>query len=108
MKPAGDVTVAEIRGSLDGLSADKLLRALMDEINSGRKQLVADCSALDYISSAGLRTLLGAVKAARQKGGDLRLAALRPPVLKVLDLSGFTSILKSYPDPQDAVASFGK
>jgi anti-sigma B factor antagonist len=108
MKPAGDVTVAEIRGSLDGLSADKLLRALMDEINSGRKQLVADCSALDYISSAGLRTLLGAVKAARQKGGDLRLAALRPPVLKVLDLSGFTSILKSYPDSQEAVASFGE
>jgi anti-sigma B factor antagonist len=102
----GDVTVVRIHGSVDGLTADQLLHHFTGEVSAGRVQLVADCAGLEYTSSAGLRTLLGTVKAARQKGGDLRLAAVRPAVLKVLELSGFTSILKIFPDVQAAVGSF--
>lgn len=102
-----DVTVIEIRGSVDGLTADKLMQTLTEQVQSGRVRLVADCAGLDYTSSAGLRALLGTVKQARQKGGDLRLAAVRAPVLKVLELSGFTSILKYFPDVKEAKASFG-
>ncbi|MCC6195205.1 MAG: STAS domain-containing protein [Burkholderiales bacterium] len=105
---AGDVTIVGIRGSVDGLTADDLIRALADSVNRGAAQLVADCSALDYTSSAGLRSLLGAVKLARQHGGDLRLAAIQPPVLRILDLSGFTGILKHYPDVPAAVGSYGE
>jgi anti-sigma B factor antagonist len=103
----GDVTVVEIRGSVDGLTADRLLQYFNEQVSAGQVRLVADCAGLDYTSSAGLRTLLGTVKASRQKGGDLRLATVRPPVMKVLELAGFTSILKVYPDVQGAVASFG-
>lgn len=105
-KGLGDITVVEIRGNVDGLTADKLMQHFSQEVTGGRVRLVADCSGLEYTSSAGLRALLGTVKAARQKGGDLRLAAVRPTVLKVLQLSGFTSILKSYDDVPAAVASF--
>ena len=44
---------------------------------------------------------------ARSRGGDVRLAAVRDNVRKVLELSGFTSILKLFPDVDAAVASFG-
>jgi anti-sigma B factor antagonist len=37
----------------------------------------------------------------------MRLGAVQPQVLKVLDLAGFTGILKVYPDVAAAVASFG-
>lgn len=107
VKPEGNVTVVEIRGSVDGLTADRLLQTLTEQVQSGRVHLVADCAGLDYTSSAGLRALLGTVKQARQKGGDLRLAAVRAPVFKVLELSGFTSILKTFPDVGQATASFG-
>ena len=50
--------------------------------------------------------LLNSVKEARSKGGDLRFAGVQPNVKKVLDLSGFMSIIKSYPDVDSAVASF--
>jgi anti-anti-sigma factor len=50
--------------------------------------------------------LLGTVKEARRHGGDLRLAAVRAPVLRVLELSGFTSILKCFADVPTAVGSF--
>jgi anti-sigma B factor antagonist len=59
-----------------------------------------------YTSSAGLRALLATVKDARSRGGDLRLAAVNPAVRKVLDLSGFTSILKVYDEVDEAVASY--
>jgi anti-sigma B factor antagonist len=105
---SGSVTVVGIHGSVDGLTADHLLRTLADRVSEGSSRLVADCSALEYTSSAGLRSLLGAVKLARQQGGDLRLAAIQPAVLRVLDLSGFTSILKHYPDVEAAVVSFAE
>lgn len=99
-------TVARIAGSVDGLTAETLLGALRAQVEAGRVRLVGDLSAVDYTSSAGLRALLATLKETRQKGGDLRLAAVQPNVLKVLELSGFTSILKLYPDVAAAVASF--
>jgi anti-sigma B factor antagonist len=105
-RSVGEVMVVEVRGSVDGLTADRLLQIFNEQVAGGQVRLVADCAGLEYTSSAGLRTLLGTVKASRQKGGDLRLAAVRPPVMKVLELAGFTGILKIYPDVQAAVASF--
>lgn len=102
----GSATVASIAGSVDGLTSEALLGALRTQVEAGRVRLVGDLSGVDYTSSAGLRALLATLKETRQQGGDLRLAAVQPNVLKVLDLSGFTSILKVYPDVAAAVASY--
>lgn len=102
----GNVTVVAIEGSLDALTAPKLGKSLGNQIAKGHVQLVADLGQLEYTSSAGLRALLGAVKEARQQGGDLRLAAAQPDVDRLLSLSGFTSILKVFPEIDSAVASY--
>jgi len=106
IKPEQEVTIVAVSGSVDGLTADGLLAALSGEVGRGHARLVVDCAALDYTSSAGLRALLGSVKQARAQGGDVRLAAVQGPVMRVLELSGFTSILKSFPDVSSAVASY--
>ena len=100
------VTVAHITGSVDGLTADALTAALQQQIDAGNTRLIADLSGVSYTSSAGLRALLATVKQARQHGGDFRLAAVQPAVHKVLEMSGFTSILKLYADVELAIASF--
>jgi anti-anti-sigma factor len=102
-----NVTVVSVSGSIDALTYENLLRALTDQVHAGAHSLVADLSGVDYTSSAGLRALLSAQKEIRQEGGDLRLAGVQPNVLKVLKLSGFTSIIKIYDDTPAAVASFG-
>lgn len=102
----GATTVAAIVGSVDTLTADNLLTSLQGEIGEGRVQLVGDFGGVDYTSSGGLRALLAATREARTRGGDLRLAAVSDRVRKVLDLSGFTSILRLYPDVPAAVASY--
>lgn len=102
----GDVQVVTITGSLDALTAPELGDTLSTQLKSGNAKLVADVAGLDYTSSAGLRVLLNSVKEARQKGGDLRLAAVQPNVDKVLELSGFKTIIKTFPDVASAVSSF--
>jgi len=108
VKDVGEVTVATVVGSIDGLTAGALQDALEEQVRGGRIRLAMDFSAVDYTSSAGLRTLLAVVKEARRAGGDFRLGAVRPDVNRVLEISGFTSILKLFPGIDDAVASYGQ
>ena len=105
-EPRDTAVVAEIAGNIDTVTADDLLTALQAVIGDGHVRLVGDMSKVGYTSSAGLRALLGAMKEARRGGGDLRLAAVGDKVMQVLKLSGFTSILRLYPDVDAALASF--
>jgi anti-sigma B factor antagonist len=100
------VTVVTVTGSIDAFTADGLVNAFGEQVRIGNTRLVAAFQDVEYTSSAGLRVLLGTVKEARRHGGDLRLAAVRAPVLRVLELSGFTSILKCFADVPTAVGSF--
>jgi anti-anti-sigma factor len=100
------VTVVRIIGNVDGVTAGALLSELQARVGEGHVCLVGDLSGMNYTSSAGLRALLAVLRDARSGGGDLRLAAVHPPVLKILELSGFTSILKVFGDVDGAVASY--
>ncbi|HVS02388.1 MAG TPA: STAS domain-containing protein [Thermoanaerobaculia bacterium] len=105
-EPRGGVLVVALAGSLDALTAEDLSRQLDEQLANGHIALVADLADVDYTSSAGLRVLLATLKGARQRGGDLRLARVRADVLRVLEMSGFTSIMQIYDQVDLAVASF--
>lgn len=100
------VVVFRPLGSIDAMSATEFSSHIDELVAGGSIRLVADFTGVDYTSSAGLRVLLGAAKATRAQAGDIRLAGVRPDVLKVLTLSGFTSILQLFDDVDSAVASF--
>jgi anti-sigma B factor antagonist len=102
----GEVTVVAIQGSVDALTAPEVMAGLEEHVRNGAARLVVDLSGVDYISSAGLRSLLAGMKAARFAGGDLRIASAAAGVERVLSMSGFTGIMKTYPDVQSAVAGF--
>jgi anti-anti-sigma factor len=102
----GTVTIVRVVGSVDGISAPDLQTAFEQQVRDARVYLIADLAGVAYTSSAGLRALLGAMKDARTHGGDLRLAAPRPDVRKVLEMSGFASILKIFDDVAAAAASY--
>lgn len=102
----GDVAVVAATGSIDAVTTLRFTEALEAEIEAGRTQLVADLSAVDYISSAGLRTILAVVKRVREGGGDLRVSGAQPAVRKVFELSGFTSIVRFFDRAGDAAASY--
>ena len=100
------VTVLSLVGSIDAMTAPKITEHIQGHIAQGNIKLIADFKGVDYTSSAGLRVLLGGIKDTRSQGGDLRLASVQPDVLKVLNLSGFTNILKMFDSVESAVASY--
>ena len=105
-KQLDQTTVVSVIGSVDALTAGEVNSFLSAQIGSGHTQIVADLSQVDFMSSAGLRAILGMLKESRQQGGYLRLAAAQPGVDKILKMSGFTTILKAYSTVDEAVASF--
>jgi anti-anti-sigma factor len=105
-KQDNDVTILTLDGSIDAMTAPKITEFIQAQIAKGNIKLVADFSGVDYTSSAGLRVLLGAIKDTRSQSGDMRLANVQPDVLKVLNLSGFTNILKMFDTLDAAVASY--
>jgi len=102
------VSVVSPVGSVDAITAPELSEYLQGLVDGGHTRLVVDMTGIDYTSSAGLRVFLGMVKETRAAGGDIRLASTQPAVYKVLELSGFTSILKTFNDTPAAVASFAE
>lgn len=102
----GEVTVVALSGSIDALTASVMSERMDRLLQDGNVRLVADFDGVDYTSSAGLRVLLATVKEARTRDGDLRLARVQPNVMRVLKLSGFTSILTLHDDVDAAIASF--
>ena len=100
------VTVISLEGNIDAMTAPKITEFIHREVSKGNINLVADLGGVDYTSSAGLRVMLGAIKETRSQGGDLRLTGIQPDVQKVLNLSGFSNILKIFDDLDAAVESY--
>jgi stage II sporulation protein AA (anti-sigma F factor antagonist) len=88
----GGGAVVQLQGKVDATSAPSVEQALLGVIDQGEKKLVIDCANLDFISSAGLRSLLLAVKKMKAAGGVIALAALQPHVKEVFDISGFSAL----------------
>lgn len=106
IRQGADATVIAVTETIDALTAPELTRTLSKQIAEGRCNLVVDLTAVEFMSSAGLRTLLGGVKEARTNGGDLRIASVNPGIDKVLRMSGFHNIAKVFPSSAEALASF--
>ena len=71
------VTIVIPIGDIDALTAKEVAAYLDSQLREGWNQLIADLSQVGYMSSAGLRALLAALKEARHQKGDFRLAAAR-------------------------------
>jgi anti-sigma B factor antagonist len=101
-------SVVSISGSLDALTSAQMTSFMSEQITGGRRAIVADLSQVDFMSSAGLRAILITTKEVRRQGGDFRLAAAQSGVGKVLEMSGFTGIVKTFPTVESALASFNE
>ena len=91
IKKNAEATVIEVVGRLDTTSAPALEKAINEDIGDA-KNLVLDLKGVQYISSAGLRVLLGAQKK-MQKIGAMKVTNVCEAVMEVLEMTGFADIL---------------
>jgi anti-anti-sigma factor len=98
-----EVTVVAFAGNLDSNTSPQAQQALDAVVAGGGKKVVVDFTALDYISSAGLRVLLGTAKRVKEVGGALRLFGLNETVREVFQISGFSTILALFATEAEAL-----
>lgn len=85
--------VVSVTGRADAETADALEAALRAAVEA-HPRVAANFAALDYISSAGLRAVLQAARAAQSRGSEFAVCGLSAPVQKVFDMSGLHHVLK--------------
>lgn len=99
--------VVRVKGRVNSESAPELKAALDEIMNAGRFKIVLNLGNVTFMSSAGLRQLLDALKTCKRwNRGNLVLANVPANLKEVLDLAGLTELFLIYDDETDAVGSF--
>ena len=91
IKRTSEETVIELVGRLDTTTAPALDKTITNDIGD-TKNLVINMKGLEYISSAGLRVILGAQKK-MQKIGSMKVTNVREEIMEVFEMTGFADIL---------------
>lgn len=99
----GGVLVVAVTGRVDSNTAPEFEERLLGAISQGRRNIILNFSAMDYISSAGLRVLLKAARELKTQSGSLAVCCMRDYIREVFDLSGFTAILTVETDEAGAL-----
>lgn len=100
-------TILRVSGRVDAETAPSLEKQINKVFNKGQHHLVVDLGGVDYMSSAGLRVLVTALKKSRRYNrGDVRLAALSTRLKEAFQLVGFNKLFQIFEEVEDAAGSF--
>lgn len=99
----GSAAVVSVRGRIDAVTAPEFEKGLSALMTGGDNILVLSLDGLEYISSAGLRSILSIAKQLKAKNGKLLFAGLQGPVKDVFKISGFGSIFSIFETETEAL-----
>lgn len=100
-------TILRVSGRIDADTAPSLEKQLNKVLSKGQYHVVVDLGQVDYISSAGLRVLVSALKKCRRYNrGDVRLAGLSARIKEAFQLVGFDKLFQIFGSVEDAAGSF--
>lgn len=100
------VTFVHIRGEIMSTTSGEVMDTLVGLVQGGANKLLLNVKGVSFISSAGLRSILVAAKLLQNSDGQMRICSANESVKKVLETSGFTSLVSLYPDEEKALAAF--
>ena len=86
--------VATLEGEMDTVAAMEVEKTLKPLYNSNGKDVVIDCTKLEYIASSGLRILLGILKGAKATGSKVVLRNVNDEIKNVFNLTGFINLFE--------------
>jgi anti-anti-sigma factor len=92
-KEENGIVFLAFKGRLDGTAATEAEQTVKSVLEGETNRLLFDFANLEYLSSAGLRVVLGAAKEIKRKDGKFVLCALNAYVKEVFEVSGFGAII---------------
>ena len=98
--------VVRLDGRLDLVSAGEAKQRMVDVVDGGQRRLVVDMANVDFVDSSGLGAIVGVLKAARQAGGDLRIARPTSQLRSILELTMLDRVLRPYETVEEALTGY--
>jgi anti-anti-sigma factor len=105
LKTDGTVAVVAVSGRLDTVTVSDFDGKWGELVTPDMNKVVIDLGSLEYISSAGLRSILVAGKQMKSRGGALAVSGLTGMVADVFSISGFDKLLPLYGNTDEAVSA---
>ncbi|MBN4066908.1 STAS domain-containing protein [Simkania negevensis] len=102
----GQALVLRLEGRFDAVAVPMIEKVINGQIARGKKRIIINFDHIDYLSSAGMRLLLSAMKKLNSEGGKLAICSVIDEVHEVIKMAGFHSVLTIYDDEQKAVRAF--
>jgi anti-sigma B factor antagonist len=99
--------VVMVIGELDLSTAPRLREMLVELADSGTMDVTLDLAAMSFIDSTGVSVLVSGLKRQREMGGDLTLQSPRASAMKVLEITGLTSVFTIHSEAASATTSNG-
>ena len=91
-------------GQIDLSNADLFKDALLEAVAAAKTAVILDLSQLEYLSSAGLRSLMIASKTGTARSVTLGVAAMQPLVKEIFTISRFHLVLPCFETVREALA----
>ncbi len=98
----GDVIVVRIQGRLDAASSPQLEKQVNSIIDTGHFKIILNFEQVDYLSSAGMRLMLGVSKRLNKLEGKVIACNLNEEVMEVIKMAGFNQVLEMYPSEEES------
>ena len=92
-KEENGIVSISIKGRLDADSSPEAEKVVKQALAGQTTRVLFNLSALEYLSSAGLRVLLSAAKEIRRREGKIVLCSLNEFVKEIFEVSGFQSLI---------------
>lgn len=107
-EPVGDIHVVTAQGRLDGSTSAMFTERFEKLIGGTQPKLLVDLSGIEFVTSAGLRAVLGVVKRVKAANGVLAVCGIQAPVQEILDITGLTPMMQIYPLRADGLTALAK
>ena len=91
-----NAVIVSVKGRIDAVTAPEFEKDLSALIAQSETIFILNFDRVEYISSAGLRSILATAKKLKEKEGKILFTGLRGPVEEVFKISGFHSIFKVF------------
>lgn len=104
----GNIGLITITGEVDVYTSPRVRSAMLEHLDNGCTSLIVDLSAVDYLDSSGLGTLVAGLKRSKEHGGQVILVSPKPRIVRVLEVTGLDQVFSILASVEEAVRAAGR
>lgn len=102
-QPREGIAVIALAGEVDVYTSPRVKQEIVNLLNSDVTRMVVDLTGVEYLDSTGLGVLIGGLKRARERDGDLKLICDNVRILRIFEITGLTKIFDIYRSETEAL-----